>query len=443
MQKKFLALLAGGALLLAGCGPKEPSAVLTDDELPQIHTGDTQEPRTQAPVDPDAPLLSEVLSDYYTQARVVATGGDRERYDAIAGSLEELIEGGKSDLNRPNEAGVTPIMIAVQANDPDMVSRLARSGADLNAKSPQGLPMLSLALQEGTLESANALVRHGADLNVGGATAPSPLTVATLGGITSQPYREMALTLLDEGADPDYGAVGEHTLLLYAIKTGQDDLAMALVNRGADLELSDENGMTPLSWAILLGQNHVVDALLLNGAKGDAHDAHGYTPLAWAVLADNSAAKESLIEQGFELKDRDRGWAAAQIAKNRTLADLEALLGGATLDGTRRAAPADAPNIVRFKEMGFIHLAFTDRQITLRTNDPVRRHFRLDDPARIVVDFDRHSGAKNLTLPLQDNTFKKVSIGRHAGWYRVVIELDRNRQYDLREGEGGPVITLR
>ena len=443
MQKRWIALLAGGALLLTGCGPKEPQPILVADERPSAHTPTAD---TKRALPADAPLLTEVLRDYYTQARMVASGEDRHEFDAIASSLDQLIEGGGSDLNLANKAGIVPLMVAVQANDPAITTRLIRAGANPSAHSPQGLPLLSLALQEGTLESAGALVRHGADLNVGGADAPSPLTVATLGGITSQPYREMALTLLDSGADPDYGAVGEHTLLLYAIKTGQDDLAIALINHGADLELSDENGMSALSWAILLNQNHVVNALLNKGSKGDARDAHGYTPLAWAVLADNETAQKSLIEQGFSLEQKDRGWAAAQIAKNRTLSDLEALLGGVALSGaaTRTTpAAAGAPNIVRFKGMGFLHLEFSGRQIAIKTTDETIKHFMLSKPDRLVVDFKRSAGVQNLVVPLQNSTFQKVSIGRHAGWYRVVIELDRPYGYDLRQSAEGPVITLR
>ncbi len=430
--------------LLSGCGPKEPEPILTSGEQPRAHTP-AEKTSSQPPQSPsaDAPLLANVLADYYAQARIVASGGDRGEYNAISQSLDPLIEGGKSDLNRPNDAGVPPLMMAVQANDPAMVARLIRAGADADAKSPQGLPMLSLALQEGTLESARALINHGADLNVGGADAPSPLTVATLGGITSQPYREMALTLLDQGADPDYGAVGEHTLLLYAIKTAQDDLATALINHGADTQLPDENGMSALSWAIVLNQNHVVSTLLDNGASGDVRDAHGYTPLAWAVLADNDTARQILIDAGFTLEQGDRGWAAAQIAKNRSLADLEALLAGQDVSMSASTPLSGSPNIVRFKQMGFLHLEYADRQMAIKTIDPVRKHFMLSNPDRLVVDFERMRGVENITLPLQDGTFQKVSIGRHAGWYRVVIQLDRGYKYDLRKGEDGPNITLR
>ena len=252
------------------------------------------------------------------------------------------------------------------------------------------------------------------------------------------------MTLLDKGADANYGAVGEHTLLLYAIKTAQNDLAVKLVESGADIEMGDEEGMTPLSWAILLGQEDVVDALLAKNAQGDTRDAHGYNPVAWAVFAGNETAVAKLAERGFTAQESDRGWMAAEIAKTRTLNELRALLaGGAINQSMAAAAPmAGTPTLMRFKGMDFLHLEYNGKEIAFKTQDTVVKDFILTRPDRLVVDFRRSAGVQNLTVPLQNKTFKQATIGRHAGWYRVVILLDKSYQYTLTQTGEGPVVRL-
>lgn len=447
---------AAAAWVLFGCADKQPEVVLEPaaSVAPAavaapvaVAEAPVQEPPKPSTVN-EGPFLTDTLRDYYASARTVGTGGDRRAFDAVAKSLEPMIEGKKADTNLPDTQGVVPLMIAVQANDAAMTTRLIAAGANPDVLTPQRLPLLSLALQEGTLESAKALLEGGANPNVGGESAPSPLTIATLGGITSRPYRDMALLLLDKGANANYGAVGEHTLLMYAIKTSQRDLAVKLIQNGADVEMGDEEGMTPLSWAILLGQNDVTDALLSKGARGDTRDAHGYNPIAWAVFAGNEHAVNTLAQRGFESKESDRGWMAAEIAKSRTLNELRALLAGSAItQGIVASAPtqraAGAPTIVRFKGMDFFHIEYSGKELVLKTRDAVVKDFMLTRPDRLVVDFQRSAGAQNLVVPLQDNTFQKVSIGRHAGWYRVVIQLDRGYEYSLTQTVEGPVIRLR
>ncbi|MGE4294111.1 MAG: ankyrin repeat domain-containing protein [Campylobacterales bacterium] len=460
MRVVVLGTTALCALIFSGCVERQPEVVLEPATAVAPAAAAQAATTTVMPVEPvmeqpkpsvkgDGPFLTDALRDYYSAARSAGNGGDRKPFDDASKTLGEMIEGKKADVNQPDTQGVVPLMIAVQANDAAMTARLIGAGATADVLTPQRLPLLSLALQEGTLESAKALLENGAKPNVGGESAPSPLTIATLGGITSRAYRDMALMLLDKGADANYGAVGEHTLLIYAIKTGQNDLALKLVQNGADVEMGDEEGMTPLSWAILLGQNDVVEALLAKNARGDARDAHGYNPVAWAVFAGNETAVQALAQRGFEAKESDRGWMAAEIAKSRTLNELRALLaGGAVAQSAAGVQPTSyagigAPTIVRFKGMDFFHLEYKGKELNFKTRDAVIKDFMLTRPDRLVVDFQRGAGAQNLVVPLQDATFQKVSIGRHAGWYRVVIQLDRAYEYTITQGSEGPVVRLR
>lgn len=443
-MQKFTIYMAVLSLFLVGCAPQpevvlEPIAVETKPEAPAV----VQKPQEVVEHNANKPTLVPDLRAYYAAAAEVLGGKDRKEFDKIGKKLTDQIEGKKADVNNPDQAGVLPLLVAVEANDYEMVSRLISAGANPNALTSKNLPLITIALQEGMLESAKALIAGGASVNVGDDVAPSPLTITTLGGITSKPYQEMSMTLLANGANPNFGAIGEHSLLLYAIKTSQDNLATELVKRGADIELSDENGLTPLSWAILLNLPKTTDALIGKNANGDARDAYGYSPIAWSVFVGNESATNALVEKGFEVKENDRGWIAAEIAKTRTLNELRALLGGGVVASTVATRSDEASSIIRFKDMSFIEIRYSKNELFFKTTDPLIKELILARPDRLVVDFKRTAGVKNITLPVKSDVVKKATIGRHIGWYRVVIELDRAYKIESTTTADGVLIKLK
>ncbi|MDR1451750.1 MAG: ankyrin repeat domain-containing protein [Helicobacteraceae bacterium] len=415
----------------------------------QSHVAVT-EPREEATVQTERKIapkssLTRTLVDYYAAARSEDTSA--QTIAELSATLERLIEGGGSKPDASDAQGFTPLAIAAQANDRLMIERLCKAGANYDARAAHGLPLLVLALQEGALESAKALLACGASPNVGGDKFASPLTIAVLGGITSVDYRQMAIELLDRGADANLGAIGERPLLLYAIMTSQGDLARKMIEKGANIELADDEGMTPLTWAILLKDDETVATLLDKGATPDATDAHGYSPLNWAIFADNQTVVASIIaDRRFALKESDRGSLAAQLAKNRSLAELRALVAGEAVEAKPSAAsaPIDLPSIARFKGMEFLSLEYGGSKIAFKTTDPLLRHFALENPPRLVLDFSRANAVQSLTMPLDPNgTFQRAAIGRHTGSYRAVIFLSGSRKYDLEGTAEGPVVTLR
>ena len=422
-------LIALGFLLSACIRPHGVTIEPSEDETAQNEK-----------ILPARNALTATLIDYYAAAG--SPDASVETIEELDQELRRHIEGKKSDPNAVDGRGFSPLAIAAQANDRSMIERLCKAGANYEATAAHRIPLLVLSLQEGALESAKALLACGANPNIGGAEFPSPLTIAVLGGITGVDYRRMALSLLDAGADPNLGAVGEHPLLLYAIKTAQNDMALKMIEKGANLELTDDEGMTPLTWAILLKSEETVGALLAKGVRADAIDAHGYSPLSWAIFTDNQPPINAIVGQdGVKIAENERGTLAAQAAKNRSLSELRALaaVGAGTL-----SASVALPSIARFKAMDFLTLEYDDKAIAFKTSDPLIRDFALENPARLVLDFSRAAAVQSLSLPLNPNgTFQRASIGRHTGSYRVVIFLDKSYRYDLERTAEGPVVTLR
>lgn len=101
------------------------------------------------------------------------------------------------------------------------------------------------------------------------------------------------------------------------------------------------------------------------------------------------------------------------------------------------------PKYKKLLSLPFISFYADGKFLQIRTSDPMERDFLLVKPHRIVCDFqgDREIGSfikrvKNAKL------FKKIRIGTHSGYYRVVIELDGYYQYKLKKIKGGYLFEL-
>ena len=63
------------------------------------------------------------------------------------------------------------------------------------------------------------------------------------------------------------GGERENRLLFNACRLGDTELAMSLVDRGADVEAIDKDQRTPLLFACVKGRNEVALALISRGAN--------------------------------------------------------------------------------------------------------------------------------------------------------------------------------
>ena len=98
----------------------------------------------------------------------------------------------------------------------------------------------------------------------------TPLHHACING-----HMELAMALVDSGADIHARDVTQYTPLHYACINGHMELAMALVDRGADVDAEDDNQRTPLLFACVHGNSEVALALISRGAN--VHATEGAT----------------------------------------------------------------------------------------------------------------------------------------------------------------------
>jgi ankyrin repeat protein len=166
--------------------------------------------------------------------------------------------------------GASPVLWAVYTRHPELAPLL------LGSRPPDVFEACALG---DTARVAGLLAADRQLADQYSADGFTPLGLACYFG-----HRDVALLLLDAGADPKRAS--RNTLrvspLHSAVSAGHAALAALLLERGAEPNLEEANGMTPLHTAAATGNREIVALLLQAGAR-PLHPSHdGRTPAAIA-----------------------------------------------------------------------------------------------------------------------------------------------------------------
>jgi ankyrin repeat protein len=277
-------------------------------------------PLSQACINGSAEFVRLLLKSGANPNTAIATGETPLMTCAKTGTADAvslLIEYGAAvNASEPTQKQ-TALMWAAAERHPNVVSALIAAHADLKAHSKDGFTPIHFAARVGDLESIKLLLAAGVDVNLltggdapvtaarggrgggGAATGYTPLLVATLRGQV-----DVALYLLDHGADPNINAAG-FTPLHWASTTwegyasnpvyGFEDPMSGIPDRQAKLRL--------------------VQALLAHGANVNARmtkrqpsfatgytDAVGATPFLLAASIDDVEMMRILLAAGADPK---------------------------------------------------------------------------------------------------------------------------------------------
>ena len=83
-----------------------------------------------------------------------------------------------------------------------------------------------------------------------------------------------------------------------------------------------------------------------------------------------------------------------------------------------------------------------EKKIFIYTKDKMIRNFFLIKPFRIVVDFKKDADFLTIKKDLKNSFVKKVVVGNHDGYYRVVIYFDTKYMYKLKKVDEGIKIEI-
>ena len=215
----------------------------------------------------------------------------------------------------------------LQKNQAITVGQLPKEGDDEPPRPEGGFTPLLHAARAGAVESVRVLLAGGASIDQPGADGVTPLVVALV-----KYHEELALFLLDQGADPEGGDAG-YTALHVASLTGQLAAVKALLAHGADPNARLE--LPGRLWAVFIPWNPKLQAGRLNH--------RGATPFMLATKGVDTRVMRALVAGGADpLRRADDGTTAVMLAAGlgkRQATDMYAFIKYYTWD-ERRAVEA-------------------------------------------------------------------------------------------------------
>lgn len=291
-------------------------------------------PLSQACVNGSSALVRLLLKSGAHPNTPITTGETPLMTCAKSGAVDAvrlLVEYGAAVNAREPKESQTALMWAAAEHHPDVVKALIDAHAELTANSRQGFTAIHFAARVGDLESVKLLLAAGVDINI---------LTQTEGG-TNRVTNQL-------GISKTVGALG-YTPLLVAVLRGHVDLALYLLDQGADPNILAA-GYTPLHWASSQWESftanpvygfddpmagipdraaklRLVKALLAHGANVNARmtkpqpsfaggylDTVGATPFLLAASANDLEMMRILLDAGADPKIRTATNASAIMA---------------------------------------------------------------------------------------------------------------------------------
>jgi ankyrin repeat protein len=181
-----------------------------------------------------------------------------------AAAVRALLDAQPDLTGAKNEQGQSPVLAAVYGGRSEIRDLLIARGAALafheaaaagrldrvqelveknpglaKSYSPDGFPVFALAAAFGQLSVARYLFEKSADVNAAATngTGYNALTGAVTGG-----HKEIAVWLLENGANANYRYGPGYTPLLAAAANGHIEIVQALLEHGADLHAKANDG---------------------------------------------------------------------------------------------------------------------------------------------------------------------------------------------------------
>ena len=191
-----------------------------------------------------------------------------------------LIEAG-ADVNVRDEDGLTALIYVLDYDEPEYVHALIDAGADVNVCDEDGVTALMYAIDDGYYDIALYLIECGADVNVRDEDGYSALDYAFDRYIVNA---DVIKALSSVGAKEGLSGA---SVLECAIVYDELEIALDLIENGADVNAIDESGHTPLMYAVVCDYPVIVAALIYAGADVNAKDEDGSTALIYGLIYNN------------------------------------------------------------------------------------------------------------------------------------------------------------
>ncbi len=207
----------------------------------------------------------------------------------------------KETINRPNNEGITPLMLAIDQKLVDIAELLVRFGADTNCRDTYKRTPLSMAV--------TAVHRKKEDLLL----CKALIELLLMHGADRDAYDTDEMTALMHATDLDRLSFVELLLRFYAdteMKNKKGESALSLAKKRSYTAIAHciekhiqekhewlrECAATELMYAVFTGNENKVKKMLASGADSNEQGAYGHTALFFAVETNNIKLLQQLLE---------------------------------------------------------------------------------------------------------------------------------------------------
>lgn len=180
--------------------------------------------------------------------------------------IKSFIEANPTTINQPDSNNNTPLTIACDKGNLDLVKLLISSNADLNIQNNSGSTPLLKACSFPHIEIIKLLLLSGADPNITDQSGTTPLIM--LGSLKHTHEMLTILMLLIQygniniNAQNNDGWTGLMTFTKYAINDSSIKMIKLLLKNGADIGLVNKTGQTVQIIALCNGNRKIREKMI-------------------------------------------------------------------------------------------------------------------------------------------------------------------------------------
>ncbi|XP_060679184.1 serine/threonine-protein phosphatase 6 regulatory ankyrin repeat subunit C-like, partial [Hemiscyllium ocellatum] len=235
----------------------------------------------------------------YSAIHYAAAHGSRQNLELLIDSTFDSLNDGE------NAASASPLHLAAYNGQPEAVSVLVGTLVNLDVRDQAGRTPLYVAVQQGHTDCVDILTRHGASALVKERlTKGTSLHIAAANGCADCLHL-IADSVADAEVFDTMDAQGQTPLML-AVTSGHLDCARLLLERGAQVDTADKRGCTALHRAAALGCADMVTTLLDHRAMVLCRDTEGRTPLHLAAACGHAGILGTLLQAVPSVDPRDQ-----------------------------------------------------------------------------------------------------------------------------------------
>lgn len=143
--------------------------------------------------------------------------------------VKVLLEKDKDSVNKVNDDGETPLILAVRRSNLVITQLLLDAGAKPECADINGIMSLHIAADNGDLFVAKALIGAGAGIDAKTTDGETPLILAAKSG-----KNDFTAMLIEAGADVNAVDNEQHSALYYATEAGFTEIVEQLLMAGAE-----------------------------------------------------------------------------------------------------------------------------------------------------------------------------------------------------------------